>query len=79
MTDLKIRRSWRKAPLPSTYQDLPDALRREVNRVLVALDLDPADYLDTELGYLMDIATGTLHELRARIEGAPGLLVVSDA
>lgn len=69
------RRSRKAAPTPPTYEDLEGDLRQKINRALVGLDLDPADFLDFELGEVIDALVGAAHDLGDYLKIA-GLQVV---
>lgn len=52
---------------PTTLWGLSDALRLEVASAMIGFGLDPTDYLDTELGEIMDAIVLASGELRERL------------
>jgi hypothetical protein len=61
---------------PTTLWALPDKLRLEVVGVMIGFGLKPTEYLDWEVGEVMDIIADAADELRERLAETPGLVVV---
>jgi hypothetical protein len=60
---------------PATFAELPDDMRLDLARVMVAVGLEPSDWLDTEVGDICDEVIGAVVDLRERI-AATGLVIV---
>ena len=60
---------------PTILLELPDKLRLEVVGVMIGFGLKPTEYLDWEVGEVMDIIADAADGLRERLEAMPGLVV----
>ena len=60
---------------PTTLWGLPDELRLEVASVMIGFGLKPTEYLDWEVGEVMDIIADAADGLRERLAATPGLVV----
>jgi hypothetical protein len=65
----------RETAEPTTLWGLPDEIRLEVASVMIGFGLKPTEFLDWEIGEVMDIIADAADGLRERLAAMPGLLV----
>jgi len=60
---------------PTTLWGLPDKLRLKVASAMIGFGFDPTEYLDWEVGEVMDTIAEAADELHERLAATPGLVV----
>jgi hypothetical protein len=60
---------------PTTLLGLPEEPRLQVASAMIGFGLDPTEYLDWEVGEVMDIIADAADGLREHLMASPGLVV----